>query len=370
MFKFSGYMLHILLLWCFGSFFLTVASAQTTHWVPLTSQKSVMKPTQSVYQKVQLKQRKRRIQRTRLPVVQRRSALQGKAVQGKASVRRSTARPKVPTERPLPRRIKPMLPKASRGWWHNSYLADWGVVLAVAGGGVAVNFIEPPKRPFRKDDPSISLPLREDFISEPLLVGLAAGIPMATFALAQIGLRSGHNFHHAALGLAETLSLTFLVTNIFKVTVGRLRPDFLERCQPDANNVCTGEASVVRKGRRSFPSGHSSFAMAGGVYLSLYLWGTLRRFEGPGSFWRIPVILAPIAGASLILVSRIVDNRHHAEDVLFGALLGAGFAVLGYHLNFPAPWSKNAGTPYQRSRISVLPTVTPKRIGLAVSGQF
>lgn len=60
------------------------------------------------------------------------------------------------------------------------------------------------------------------------------------------------------------------------------RADFLARCQPDysgipasqtfipgSTDLCTGEAAVVEKGRRSFPSGHSSTAFYGLGFLAV-----------------------------------------------------------------------------------------------------
>lgn len=76
------------------------------------------------------------------------------------------------------------------------------------------------------------------------------------------------------------------------------RADFLARCQPDysgipasqtfipgSTDLCTGEAAVVEKGRRSFPSGHSSTAFYGLGFLAV-------RVSAP----RVPA-LALVVGA-------------------------------------------------------------------------
>ena len=77
-----------------------------------------------------------------------------------------------------------------------------------------------------------------------------------------------------------TLGVEISVKTILKVSVGRLRPDFLARCQIDptgaeqlnkeqlskfhvnmaTNYPCTGNRSEIIEGRRSFPSGHASLA--------------------------------------------------------------------------------------------------------------
>lgn len=274
--------------------------------------------------------------------------------------------------RPTPQQQVPKtspVPPATQ-WFQPSYLIDWGASLAVAGGGLALLLIEPPNRSFSLNDPSIAQSRHDNTISTALAGGLSAGIPLAIIGLSQIWVQSGHDFHHAALGLFESLSLTFFATNLIKVTVGRLRPDFLERCQPNAQLTCTGDAESIREGRRSFPSGHTSTAFAGGMFLSLYLWGKLKPLGKNGAFWKVFLSISPLFGATMMGVSRIIDNRHHWEDVLVGALLGIGFSWLAYRLNFPAPWAKQSHRPTQRARLSLAPTFGPNRMGMALTGSF
>ena len=97
------------------------------------------------------------------------------------------------------------------------------------------------------------------------------------------------------LGLALALASAFFVTQGLKDLLGKNRPDFIARCQPDVAHVAQyavgglglsyGEAPVVvdwhicrttdvetlRDGFASFPSGHSSFSFAGLTYLTLFL---------------------------------------------------------------------------------------------------
>jgi len=69
----------------------------------------------------------------------------------------------------------------------------------------------------------------------------------------------------------------------------RFRPDFVYRCWPDgqvpenafsqAELNCTGLPDVITEGRKSFPSGHSSFAFATWGFVFLYVSGKIGSFH-------------------------------------------------------------------------------------------
>ena len=81
--------------------------------------------------------------------------------------------------------------------------------------------------------------------------------------------KSLHDWHHASLGLLMGLTLNLMVTALIKNTVGRPRPDFIDRCQPQEgakdssiyglsnSSICTRK-DLLRDGYKSFLSGHSS----------------------------------------------------------------------------------------------------------------
>jgi membrane-associated phospholipid phosphatase len=77
-------------------------------------------------------------------------------------------------------------------------------------------------------------------------------------------------------------------------------------------------------------------AFAGFVYCSLYLAAWLRigrKDRAVGNWegvWKLVVVLAPTAIAMFIGLTRIRDYWHHWEDVIVGAALGTGFAVLAW----------------------------------------
>ncbi|CAF4675051.1 unnamed protein product [Rotaria sp. Silwood1] len=140
------------------------------------------------------------------------------------------------------------------------------------------------------------------------------------------------------------------LTNVGKVSVGRLRPHFIPSCfekytykdfcvdatQWIVNYTCIGEASTVVKEkdgaydiRQSFPSGHASTAFCGLIFLAFYI-HKVWNYRNIGLF---PYIIEMIsfALASYIGITRITDNRHHGTDVLSGAILGTAIAIIAFH---------------------------------------
>ncbi|XP_076456321.1 phospholipid phosphatase 3-like [Babylonia areolata] len=129
--------------------------------------------------------------------------------------------------------------------------------------------------------------------------------------------------------------LCFSLTEVFKLSFGTLRPCFLSACRPlvDVTSlpncsswfvqdiVCQGEGSkLMIEMRKSFISGHASFAVYNMFFVMLYL---QRRL--PLSTPRLVVSLLQCVGtgyAILVCASRIYDHYHHPPDVMGGALLG------------------------------------------------
>lgn len=65
--------------------------------------------------------------------------------------------------------------------------------------------------------------------------------------------------------------------------------------------------------------------------------------DNRGEVWKTIIIMIPVLGATLIAVSRIVDNRHHPFDVITGSMLGVFVAWASYRQYFPSvfePWKK------------------------------
>ncbi|XP_057698614.1 phospholipid phosphatase 3-like isoform X2 [Corythoichthys intestinalis] len=134
-------------------------------------------------------------------------------------------------------------------------------------------------------------------------------------------------------------SISQSLTSVAKLSVGRLRPHFLSLCGVTYESLScksgtylatvkcpNADPSKMEEARKSFFSGHASFAMYTMLYLVFYLQARLT--------WREARLLRPVLQFFLFLLAvytgltRITDNKHHPSDVLFGHILGGLTAYL------------------------------------------
>uniref|UniRef100_A0A3B4EU94 Lipid phosphate phosphohydrolase 3-like n=1 Tax=Pundamilia nyererei TaxID=303518 RepID=A0A3B4EU94_9CICH len=128
-------------------------------------------------------------------------------------------------------------------------------------------------------------------------------------------------------------------TNIAKVSVGRLRPHFLDVCDPDFSTVncslgyitdyqCRGLESKVQEARYNGQS--SKFFLLWTCILLHYVNVSLLQFYLQSRFtWHGARLLRPLTQFTLIMMSfytglsRVSDHKHHPTDVLAGFVQGA-----------------------------------------------
>jgi membrane-associated phospholipid phosphatase len=114
----------------------------------------------------------------------------------------------------------------------------------------------------------------------------------------------------------EIVALAATTTQIAKISVDRARPlvynpkaPLSERTEPDA--------------RRSFFSGHTTFAFASAIFLS-----TVYSDYFPGSSWSPYIWAGSLSAATTVAILRVTSGEHFPTDVLVGAVVGSGIGYL------------------------------------------
>jgi len=225
-------------------------------------------------------------------------------------------------------------------------LGDIFVILLVIAAALASRAMPVHRQDFSDSDPTISRPLKKETISTGLLVAIVALVCVAVLlVLGIVGWRkygstaSAQNVRNhiflAARALLLSLALTALLTDTIKRLVGRPRPNCLALAQY-AGGVFTAPESKVNEAFQSFPSGHSSTAFSGMVFISLLL---LHHLYPPGlkirnESWRLVCALLPCLLAGYIAISRVIDLWHHPSDILAGAMLGGSISILCFNYTF------------------------------------
>lgn len=158
---------------------------------------------------------------------------------------------------------------------------------------------------------------------------------------------------YSVLGIFVFGSLvTQLLTDTSKYTLGRLRPHFLAVCRPNitvgeeafcgpstapvyvTDFECLGDPDLeegerlerLHDARLSFVSGHASLSVYSMGFSVLYLQARMgnRDFRLVKPLIQVGCLLF----AFFTCLTRVSDYKHHPEDVVGGAVLGAALAVL------------------------------------------
>lgn len=253
---------------------------------------------------------------------------------------------------------------------------NWGNVFVFFAAGIPLLVVyltaDPNQRIILANDPTISYPYMGP---DTIPMWVAGAIPfvmlMMSVVVVELVVRRKEGAYPQALAATIHFVLdavvmgitTLLIFYVFKLIAGRLRPDFLARCNPDPNSLDVltltpgaTAVSVVRNclnpdkllledGRQSFPSGHSTASMMFAWYDLVYcVWAIYFRtpvqdqlgwlygrrgsravrnvkyslLSAMGFCW----VLVQVAFALGIGVSRFTDNRHNISDVVGGWYIG------------------------------------------------
>ncbi|KAF2644621.1 acid phosphatase/Vanadium-dependent haloperoxidase [Massarina eburnea CBS 473.64] len=253
------------------------------------------------------------------------------------------------------------------GQWIKATALDI-VTMAVMGAiGLGVYMARPaPSRSFPIQFqngeivyPDFAYPLRNEIVPIWAAALMAALIPIAVFLIVQIRARSFWDVNNATVGLLYALISAAVFQVFVKWLIGGLRPHFLAVCKPvipanfvpQGNNgngfhsimfdrsICTGDESEISDSLESMPSGHTTAAFAGFVFLYLYLNAKLKVFSNyHPAMWKLIVLYMPILGACLIGGALTIDEYHNWYDILAGAVIGTMFAFSGYRMTYAAVW--------------------------------
>jgi membrane-associated phospholipid phosphatase len=237
-------------------------------------------------------------------------------------------------------------------------------------------------------DGTIGRPFLKEQVPSSALIGVAAVTILGSAGLDYAATGDLHRTNGLVLGGLEALMGTVLVTEVFKLSFGRLRPDFRDRY---LNAACTGVVDTpagldcatvdtsrfriteegLQDGMKSFVSGHSSSAFAIATFSSWWLGSTLVWNEDRPAWGPAVGALSMgtlLAGAGYVASTRLSDNKHHPEDVVVGSLLGATVATTAWFVHFDID-----GRARRRS-FTVVPTVglgtTGTGSGLALVGEL
>ena len=286
--------------------------------------------------------------------------------------------------------------------WYGAEYAGIAIAAGVYVSGIHKGITPAPALigpQFDLNNPDVDAlmdPRLDDVIGRPLLKekvpDAAVGVGAAVAVLSATGVDylvhgDVHRTHNLVLGGTEAILGTVVVTEVLKLSIGRLRPDFRERwlraaCAGnvdapddlDCSKVDDGfEVSKddVLDGMKSFASGHSSTSFAAATFTSLWIgselvWNDDRPSWGPAVGALAIGTLYTAAGA--VAASRIDDNRHHPEDVVAGAAIGATLGATAFLVHFDID-----GKARHRSW-NVVPTTsmgaTGTGNGLALVGSF
>ncbi|KAG8346059.1 hypothetical protein TRVL_03119 [Trypanosoma vivax] len=231
--------------------------------------------------------------------------------------------------------------------WTGYGMLDFVVSIAILLFSFLVaSFFPPYCRSFSWNDPTID----HSFVTNETFPVWSLGIVCAlVFLIYVLMVKRGNGQLSFWLRVQYyTLVLQEVIVTLLKLYAGRIRPDYLSRlrmlgynndsyAQSHLTNVTEQEYYcglgdtnlMLYAGRLSFPSGHSSTIFALAIPVCIFL--RTRLPYRNRAFSHLLLSMCPLALAFVCAVSRTRDNRHNFDDILAGAAIGTGSALLCYH---------------------------------------
>lgn len=244
--------------------------------------------------------------------------------------------------------------------------------------------------------PEFAYPMRKNIVPIYAAALLAALVPIFIILCMQIRIRSFWDVNNAVIGLLYSL-ITAAVFQVFlKWLISGLRPHFLAVCKPMLpdgiatgtgyrqimydSSICTGDRAEIDDALESFPSGHSTAAFAGFIFLYLYLNAKLKVFSNyHPAMWKIVAVYAPVLGATLIAGSLTVDEYHNWYDCVAGAVIGTVMALSAYRMVYASVWdfrfnhiplNRNVPFGYGAGQAELANAVFTRRAGWGIDEGF
>ena len=156
---------------------------------------------------------------------------------------------------------------------------------------------------------------------------------------------------------AESLSVTFALTDLAKIAIRRPRPSaYVAQAALDKEFGPNGPSITNTDQSLSFFSGHASICAATAA-TATYLAFT----RAPGTWRPWVTLVAGTALTTFVSIERVRAGAHFPTDVIAGSLAGAGVGIIVPHLHRRVPVGKSTW-------VGINPV--PAGIGMAVSGAF
>lgn len=219
------------------------------------------------------------------------------------------------------------------------HLLDFLIVLILIGIWYYTTKRNPHHFYIPKSDPRLSYPHYNSGITEAQNLIIVIGVPYLVYLIFYLILKIhgktkfliSFDLFLILIGHFGCIASGNILANCIKVQVGRPRPDYYavlgfesraDSIKPDGISV-----KKYQEEYKSFPSGHSCSSMSGGLFFTFFLNGVLNTNQ----FWVYVLTMLPILYVFYVACTRILQHRHHVEDVLGGLLIGFIFPCIFFY---------------------------------------